>query len=398
MSSTMIAQTLRTALAQPSVRVGQRLLSERKLAERLNVTHNQMRKSLLDLVEEGVLLQKRGSGTFVRRVPDLATVSAQEHEGQSLPTIHPKQILHLHAHATEHNEATRQQTTPSYDIGLWWDNLTIMTPIQQLVLEGMIVRAESLGHRLSVHPMTRTDTHQPFDPQTLRQRVLAHRNDGYLCIGWCESEFSEFLSKQMDRPVVFFNTDGQRLIAQPHVVFDMHHATQLAVHRLQQQGCQNIWDIHLDAHESRKQTQGQYASHRCTYHWLSLDKFDTPSVARLISQWLAKTTEANPGQPVDGIHVADDHLLAGVVEAVRAAGRLPGKDIAIISMANEGLNQPWPVGLWSQMRFNPRQLGRQAVDMLVKSIIDPKAPVPSIALRADWVPGQSHLLTNASTS
>lgn len=396
-SCSVIVQSLRAALAQPSVRVGQRLLSERKLALRLNVTHNQMRKSLLDLVDEGVLTQKRGSGTFVKRVPDLSTIADKPahdevHGRYGVPDIHPHQILHLHGQSSESEDGMSAQLTTSYDIGLWWDNLIVMTPLQQFILQGMILRTESLGHRLSVHPMTPSHSREPLDSQTLRQRVMAHRNDGYLCIGWSESEFSRFLTEELESPVIFFNTDGQRLIASPNIVFDTHNATQHAVKRLQNSGCKNIWDIQLNIAKESPTSQGRYVSPSDTHSWLSLNVFDTPSVSRLVSQWLAQTTAADPHRPVDGIYVADDHMLEGVVAALRSAGRMPGRDVAVISMANEGLPQPWPVGRWSQLRFDPRQLGTLAVDMLVRHINDPKAHITSIALRADWVPEQSHLL------
>lgn len=87
-----------------------------------------------------------------------------------------------------------------------------------------------------------------------------------------------------------------------------------------------------------------------------------------------------------------DHMLEGVIQALRNVGRTPGKDVAVICMANHGLPQPWPVGRWSQLRFDPRQLGTLAVDMLIKHISQPKDHITSIALRADWVPEQSHLL------
>lgn len=431
-SESLIVRSLRTALAQPSVRVGQRLLSERKLAERLNVTHNQMRKSLLDLVDEGVLIQKRGSGTFVRRVPEMpamhepaqdtaindtngakgaalsnlqkqliatanASVNADEPASVLAAdtsvdhlTIHPHQILHQAAR--RHPDTARQQAATSYDIGLWWDNLAVMSPLQQMVLQGMIMQAESLGHRLSVHPMTHTGTHKSFDPQTLRQRVLAHRNDGYLCVGWSYTEFSEFLTRQLGRPVVFFNTDGQRAISSPHVVFDTGHARQKAMEQLQASGCKNVWEIQLNPEQAVKTPQGRYTWQGSSSQWLALNVFDTPLVNRRVSDWLGQNHHGPQGERVDGIYVSDDHLLPGVVEALQSHGLTPGKDVAIITMGNEGLNLPWPVGRWSQLRFDPRKLGGAAVDMLLASLTHPQESPTSIALRPQWLPGQSHVL------
>ncbi|MCP6060353.1 GntR family transcriptional regulator, partial [Klebsiella pneumoniae] len=45
---------------------GMRLPAERQLAAQLGVSRNSLREALATLVSEGVLLSRRGGGTFVR--------------------------------------------------------------------------------------------------------------------------------------------------------------------------------------------------------------------------------------------------------------------------------------------------------------------------------------------
>ncbi len=50
---------------------GDQILPELKLAKKLNVSHSTVRRALEDLVDEGLLLRQRGSGTYVNEIPKL---------------------------------------------------------------------------------------------------------------------------------------------------------------------------------------------------------------------------------------------------------------------------------------------------------------------------------------
>jgi GntR family transcriptional regulator len=54
------------AIADGDLRQGDALPSERDIAERLDVSRVTIRKAFAELVDDGVLIQRRGSGTFVR--------------------------------------------------------------------------------------------------------------------------------------------------------------------------------------------------------------------------------------------------------------------------------------------------------------------------------------------
>ena len=63
-----ISEALRTAVAHGDYPPGDRLPSERELAERLGVSRPAVREAIGQLVEGGVLESRRGSGTYVAAV------------------------------------------------------------------------------------------------------------------------------------------------------------------------------------------------------------------------------------------------------------------------------------------------------------------------------------------
>jgi GntR family transcriptional regulator len=60
-----IRETLRGEITQGAIRRGERLPSEHELASRFNVSRMTVRKSIEDLIDEGLLYRRHGVGTFV---------------------------------------------------------------------------------------------------------------------------------------------------------------------------------------------------------------------------------------------------------------------------------------------------------------------------------------------
>lgn len=54
------------ALIDENTEAGMKLPAERQLAMQLGVSRNSLREALAKLVSEGVLLSRRGGGTFIR--------------------------------------------------------------------------------------------------------------------------------------------------------------------------------------------------------------------------------------------------------------------------------------------------------------------------------------------
>lgn len=61
-----VANRVRALIEEQQLEAGMRLPAERQLAVQLGVSRNSLREALAMLVNEGVLLSRRGGGTFVR--------------------------------------------------------------------------------------------------------------------------------------------------------------------------------------------------------------------------------------------------------------------------------------------------------------------------------------------
>ena len=61
-----VARRVRALIEEQKLEAGMRLPAERQLAAQLGVSRNSLREALAMLVNEGVLLSRRGGGTFVR--------------------------------------------------------------------------------------------------------------------------------------------------------------------------------------------------------------------------------------------------------------------------------------------------------------------------------------------
>ncbi|WP_159213176.1 GntR family transcriptional regulator, partial [Klebsiella pneumoniae] len=61
-----VARRVRALIEEQQLEAGMRLPAERQLAAQLGVSRKSLREALAMLVNEGVLLSRRGGGTFVR--------------------------------------------------------------------------------------------------------------------------------------------------------------------------------------------------------------------------------------------------------------------------------------------------------------------------------------------
>ncbi len=61
-----VADRVRALIDEKNLEAGMKLPAERQLAMQLGVSRNSLREALAKLVSEGVLLSRRGGGTFIR--------------------------------------------------------------------------------------------------------------------------------------------------------------------------------------------------------------------------------------------------------------------------------------------------------------------------------------------
>jgi DNA-binding LacI/PurR family transcriptional regulator len=213
--------------------------------------------------------------------------------------------------------------------------------------------------------------------------------DGHLILGnWGRGR--RHLLESLREPVLYFSLGDEPLAMQcyPMVNFDTGHAIRRAVHLMAKAGLRRIALLDWRPAEARQMDLLPYAHAReeCGLEYrraVLLDSAKESTVAAACGELLQ-----GPDRP-EGIYVADDHLLAGLVLAVRQAGLRLGEDLAVITIAMRGM--PLADGYeWSRLEFDLTKLAGSLVNGLVRRIQQPVEELDSIAFRARWVPGRTH--------
>jgi len=371
-----LTNELRAAISRLPARVGARLRSERELAASLSLTHARVRRAYRQLVEEGILVQQQGAGTFVRRVPNLPETPSDVEQ-----RIRASDLLHSQSSASP--ESATRAMRQELDLGLWWQSLHVMSPTQQSILASMVERIESLGHRVSLHAMNRGSSKLPITAEELAQRLRDNPRDAYLVNGWEAGLFAEALG-QTDRPIVYFSTHDMVSMPTPCIALDTYAAVAEAMAQFEAVGIDRVGMlIHAPVLVDQKKHLQYLRRRGFDVQYGCVSAFELAPVADAVDQLL------NAG--CEGIYIEDNHLLPLFAEAIKARDLKPGSDIAVITHSNR--NQPFADEVdWSCIQFDPELLGRQAVDTLVHATQDADFRPTRLAMRADWLPGATHLL------
>ena len=378
-SETELTTSLRTALSGPPAKAGERLLSERRLADKLNVSHARLRRSIRELVEEGVLVQRRGDGTYIRRLPAAAP------EATASP-IRTEMLLHnAEADTSDPLAAARQLT-----IGLWWDAPSMMTPVQQAILAGMIDRVEARGHQLALHHVRRTEgalaTSADFADTLQRQG-----SDGYLVPMW-RAEAFEPARASTSRPILYFGGHMRRpdrAPPSPHVLFDFDGAWQQALEQLEDAGCRRVLMAHIDPSDG-PQAAGLRDQMRRRRLPTELLAFEPTTPAAQIRRSVMEALDGD--RAPEGLLIGDDHLLPPIADLLRERGLTPGRDLAVITFNNRGQTLPHDLD-WTRFELDVSTFGAVVADTLMRRIEDASHAPADMMMRLHWHIGQTHTLT-----
>lgn len=367
---------LLTTLSQPPSEVGRRLQPEEILAKSLGVGVRQLRKSLSELVDEGVLVRRRGSGTYVRRMP-----SPGEATGGG--AVSPDVLF-----VSNGGQTVMNGQPAKLRLGLWSDLACMQHPNHE-ILTGMAQEAEQLGHYLAVHSLVE-QRNQPVSPQELTRRLERSPEDGYIVNAkW--AELFEKTGADRQHSVIYYHSSTISVSHVPLVMFNTDEAIERAIRLLSEQGCRRI--AMIGRIPARQREEAAYVT-GCqlvgqTYRGTQFLDFFSPSAFQEVGQILLK------GDPrPDGIYVADDHLMPGFVQTLRDLGIEAGRDLAVITLSNADVPLPEDYE-WSRIEFEPRQFGRTLIQQLVQRINSSAQAVPTQALYATWQPGKTHVPAKA---
>ena len=374
--------------ASPS-RAGLRLIPERELAAALGIARYQIRIALDNLVELQVLTRKHGSGVYVRKVPDPLPQGARGLK-RWLSLLTPDELF------AKSRTSPRLKADPSHvrlRMGVWWQSLYPSESVN-LLWAGAVDQAKDLGHDLTFHDI------DSFESQEDKTRTLQESPDFLLCDGHLilvPLAQTYFEAKgERNLPAVFIWPGMCDPSLQPLIRIDANEALTESMRHLAEAGCRRIALLGLDTSDQavlpfiqshQRRFDPVYASTTKSmglrYQRSAYSRPDTRSAAEAVHFLLSE------GEAFDGLVVADDVVLEHALPALEARGLRPGVDIGLITFSNHRRALP-PGYRWSRMEFHPYQLGRLAVQCLVKDIQSAGEDLLSFSHQPQWISGDTH--------
>ena len=383
-SSDTVALAIQRVLSRPPAAVGKRLRSEQELAGLLNIGRWRIRESITQLVDRGILVRRRGSGTYVRKIPSM--VEASLNSSDDLPIeSHTLFASDIAEGITALQPTSRQK---QLQLSLWtdWDVNTHATI--QVILTSIVHRVQETGNHLSLHSLVEREN-VPLSTQALSQRLTERAYDGYLVLNRWSKPFAQAMSA-VKGSVLFFYHSTQLLGDPSLVTFDTEEATQRAMMVLAEEGFQKIGVLGFQdpsgPRDFKEANYDAFAS-RIGLKYRAVEFTDkSPSAI-----WDATRRMFDRPDRPEALYVAHDHALATILDALRSLGIEPGRNLGLITLSNRvGLSLPHGYQ-WSRMEFDAERLGIAVVDELLRLIQSTDAPPMAQTFHATWRPGKTHL-------
>ncbi len=376
-SRSALAEKLLHGLQAEASSLGMRLKPESELAAALGVKLRTLRLALRELERDGIVIRRRGSGTYLRRLPE-ATVESTQAEAMV------RQAIGGSLFAENQNPEVGSRVLASQDVKNFvfelWGNLHCTTSCNQAILSSISAELSHHGHRLSVHSLGKPGGELALNPGTVGKDC-----DGYIvAAGW--AEYFETLLEKEHAPILYFHPGSLTHVERdPMVLIDTAEAVRRAINDFIKRGIRKVGvlgllgsgrdpDAELDAYH--------FAMSRADldYRWVHQCNEELSEVIDAVLEMLE-----SPDRP-DALYVTDNVLLPGVAQALRAAKVIPGKDIAIITHNNKG--EVLPRGYdWSSLEFNLDVFGRLIARQMLAIVEDGKSVEASLAIHPVWHPG-----------
>lgn len=361
-----LAVALEYQLGLPPTETGMRLKPERTLARHLGVNHMRVHRSLEQLVNKGILVRKHGSGIYVRKVPKTFPLS------MAVAADHRKRPIRVPMFAEPVCDTRLRPPSDAVRLHLgMWGAAQISNESGRSILRGIVDQATELGHRMVSYPITT----RPSDPIAC---------DGYIVLMPLADAFHRVIGANKP-PTVYIWYGNAEPLFEPLVQLDAGEALVRALRLLAAQGFQRIGLIGLEGVDPppwlfydetlRKLRLSYRASEFCGTGSAEV----TRAVRRLFDRRVVP----------DALYVADDIVMRSVARALKIIGRVPGKNLGLITFANRGNPLPAAVN-WSRLEFDPYSLGRIAVQSLLKNIETAGEQLLSLSHQAAWRPGDTH--------
>jgi DNA-binding LacI/PurR family transcriptional regulator len=351
-------------LSVPPSRGGQRLRSERELAELLGVSRTSIRSALGELEKRSLINRQAGSGTYVRKVPVL--------DGAALAALAAGLDLDPATLFAEDQNAGARGANGSPDQELCVAVFNLQPSESRsfgLIQNGIMAQAEEHAHRVVC-------IDGPADGEQI---------DGFIVHVDHADLFAQAFPGQ--HRVTYVGPGYDDMEFEPIVHFDRLGTMTRALRILADAGFTRIGLVsHDDEHNIEKSWRHYFnvmAGLGLNYYAPVSGHAGTgdakPAVERLLDR----------DDAPDALFVDDDVILYEVMDVLAPRGLRPGEDLGMVTLANYG--SPLPDGIaWSRMEFNPTQMGRLLMDCLLREITCAGEPLCSFAHQAAWRPGATH--------
>ena len=377
---------LRNALAKPPAAVGRRLKSEPALASVFSVPRWRVREAIRGLVDEGLLLQERGSGTYVKRIP-----SEELDAGiRTVGAIAPQKLFADFSSDEELTITSNVRRRAGKARPLRLEYLTVFRGSHIAVqrwMEAMGRQCERFGYTFGLRVATHVDD-TLLSTRELIELIEKSKADGFVADAYVLQQL-----QQADCPLPKAVIGIAGMSAEPGhfqaVFVDSDAAIAMGVRHLFNAGHRRIAMVGLKRSQEIENDQEQSEYQRVIGR-LGLEyqncRLTLPGVME--AKAAAIDLLSGPDRP-DAIYVADDFVMNGVSEAILQLGLRPGVDLGLISFALRGSSLP-PGHDWSRLEFDLGLLGRMAVETLAHQIESKATASGSAALRPAWYPGTTH--------
>jgi DNA-binding LacI/PurR family transcriptional regulator len=370
-----IIDSIQFTLSQPPCSAGRRLKSERELARIFMVGESKIRSSLEQLVREGILFRRRGSGTFVRRVA-IAPESA--------PKTAIKSSEDLFSPLDENGNNDIEAPKIKLHFGLLTD-YSINSPIQQALIASMSRAVSIHGHRLTVHSVIADyETNKRKSAPALREEIAEDACDGYIVPNDIGDLFNEVIQNKKV-PVVYYLTGITPIDYEPVVFFNTIESIERAVHKFYAAGYKKIALMGIE-HTEKKYEIAAY-QRAMQSHGLEYRKTVFSQEGLVQSLTCAKNL-LHADNPPQAVYVSDDNILAGLSEYLALKDLTPGRDLGIITLSNRGQNLP-PSRNWSRMEFDREKLAQIIIENLLSLLSTANSRASTLALHANWIHGET---------
>lgn len=384
MSGCKISTAIESAMRAYSPPLGSRLTPEQDLAKTLGVGRFHIRRAMDELVDKGLVFRRRGSGTYIKALPERVVAEA-ESSGEGL-SINPE---HLFAVEQADSAARPTEGPASLRIGLWSD-LANMPATHHRVLAGASQRAGEQNQYLSVHSIVRSRD-VPLSVEELGRQVRAHPAEVYIVAERWADEFNQAFGGSTP-PAVYFNSSRPLHRYEPVVGLDNEGVVEAGIRQLATAGHRKIGMLALDT--PGRPLWAEVEAYRRTLRREDLE-YQNIQTCKLLDRQAARQAGqallAGPERP-EAVYVGDDHLLEGFLEAVQDQGLQIGRDLAVVTLSNAGVPLP-PTCNWSRVEFDLVALGELLIDTAQRLVRQGPERTSSCLLRHKWIAGQSHLRT-----